>query len=83
MEDELQHRLMKKQGADDALFVNLHQQYDLIASRIDSVQLWLNQGAHGEIEMDVAPTPVAVQPSVVESQQSSNVVSLPVAKAAG
>ncbi|MGR6872055.1 Hpt domain-containing protein [Pseudomonas sp. HK3] len=81
MEDELQHRLMKKQAADDALFTSLHQQYDLIASRIDSVQLWLNQGAHGEIEMDVAPTPVDIKPPVVESKQSSNVVSLPVAKA--
>ena len=84
MEDELQHRLMNKQAADDALFKNLHEQYDLIASRIDSVQLWLNQGAQGAIEIEAVP--VSVEPTdaleTAEAEQASNVVSLPVAKAA-
>ena len=84
MEDELQHRLMNKQAADDALFKNLHEQYDLIASRIDSVQLWLNQGAQGAIEIEAVP--VSLEPTdaleTAEAEQASNVVSLPVAKAA-
>lgn len=84
MEDELQHRLMNKQAADDALFKNLHEQYDLIASRIDSVQLWLNKGAQGAIEIEAVP--VSVEPTdaleTAEAEQASNVVSLPVAKAA-
>ena len=86
MEDELQHRLMKKQAADSALFDSLHQQYDLIASRIDSIQLWLNQGAQGAIEIEtVAHTNGAVESETLDATQvqpSSNVVSLPVAKAA-
>ena len=86
MEDELQHRLMNKQAADSTLFENLHQQYDLIASRIDSIQMWLNQGAQGPVEIEaVTVANSAAQTEALEttqSQPSSNVVSLPVAKAA-
>lgn len=87
MEDELQHRLMQKQAGDDALFVKLHQQYDLIANRIDSVQLWLNQGAQGTL---LVPASVSTDTEAlvqIESKQenktenqATNVVPLPVAK---
>ncbi|MGK0445268.1 MAG: chemosensory pili system protein ChpA (sensor histidine kinase/response regulator) [Bermanella sp.] len=81
MEDELQHRLMNKQAADDALFKNLHEQYDLIASRIDSVQLWLNQGGQGALVIEGESTNVAVEIPAEDLEHTSNVVTLPVAKA--
>jgi len=62
METELQNRLVKKQAADEGLFQDLHQQFDLMANRIDGVQLWLKQGAQGPIVIDVPKadiTPVA------------------------
>ncbi|MFT5594705.1 MAG: chemosensory pili system protein ChpA (sensor histidine kinase/response regulator) [Oceanicoccus sp.] len=76
MEDELQVRLMKKQGGDSDLFASLHQQYDLIASRIDSIQLWLNQSLQGSAVLEVAQ----VKPQEIK-EQASNVVSLSAAKA--
>ncbi len=49
MESELQSRLINNQAADTDLFQSLHQQYDLIAARIDNVQLWLKEGGQGPI----------------------------------
>ncbi|GAA6135440.1 hypothetical protein NBRC116188_22300 [Oceaniserpentilla sp. 4NH20-0058] len=82
MEDELQNRLQSKQAGDDELFNHLHQQLDLIASRLDSVQLWLNQIEQAQpvvIETQQAPVEASAQ---APAEESSNVVSLPVAKAA-
>ncbi|OUR69509.1 hypothetical protein A9Q73_02015 [Bermanella sp. 47_1433_sub80_T6] len=70
MESELQSRLVAKQSADEPLFTSLHSQYDLIANRIDSVVLWLKQGAQpGSItEANVASTATDERPA----QQQSN-----------
>lgn len=54
MESELQKRLVSRTAADGPLLISLHNQYDLIASRIDSVLLWLNQGAQGPVTTDVS-----------------------------
>lgn len=82
MEDELQQRLVNKQSGDDALFTKLHQQYDLIANRIDSVQLWLNQGAQGPltVEAPIASSAVHVEEALQaeSATASNNVVPLPV-----
>lgn len=78
MEDELQSRLTKKQSGDSALFNHLHQQSDLIASRFENVQVWLNQIGQAPIA-EASPEPVQVEQA---AEQASNVVSLPVAKQA-
>lgn len=68
METELQKRLVSKAAADGPLLTSLHNQYDLIASRIDSVLLWLNQGAQGPVTTESStPEPV---------EQDSNVIAL-------
>lgn len=68
METELQKRLVSKAAADGPLLTSLHNQYDLIASRIDSVLLWLNQGAQGPVTIE------STEPEPVE--QDSNVIAL-------
>lgn len=80
MEDELQSRLVNKQAADDALFKKLHEEYDLIASRIDSVQLWLNQGAQGPLVIETQVEAAPSQSQQAPSEQASNVVPLPLTK---
>lgn len=80
MEDELQRRLVNKQAADDALFKKLHEEYDLIASRIDSVQLWLNQGAQGPLVIETQVEAAPSQSQQAPSEQASNVVPLPLTK---
>ncbi len=66
MESELQSRLINKQMADDGLFQSLHQQYDLIAGRIDSVQLWLKEGGQGPITSPASPEALqSIQPVMV------------------
>ena len=74
METELQKRLVNKEAADADLFQDLHQQYDLMASRIDSVQLWLNQGAEGPLVSApaVESTPDPIEPSETPSQPSES-----------
>jgi len=87
MESELQSRLVGKQSADAQLFTSLHSQYDFIASRIDSVVLWLKQGAQEgallESPVITAPAPIAqitgeATQSAADSEgsASSNVVPL-------
>jgi len=68
METELQKRLVSKAAADGPLLTSLHSQYDLIANRIDSVLLWLNQGAQGPVSVE--------SPAVEPFEQDSNVVAL-------
>jgi chemosensory pili system protein ChpA (sensor histidine kinase/response regulator) len=78
MESELQDRLVKKQSADAPLFSSLHSQYDFIASRIDSVVLWLKQGAKdGTLVEPVAtriPTPIS---SIATTSESTAAQSAP------
>ena len=64
---------MNKEPADAALFEDLHQQYDLMASRIDSVQLWLSQGAEGPLVGSSIETneSAQIQPANEEMVESS------------
>lgn len=64
METELQKRLVANKSADGALLKSLHDQYDLIANRIDSVVMWLQQGAQGPVTIDAVPAnePAPIQP---------------------
>lgn len=71
MESELQKRLVSKAAADGPLLISLHNQYDLIANRIDSVLLWLKQGAQGPVTID-AVSDEAVEPA----EQDTNVIAL-------
>ena len=76
MESELQSRLVSKESADAQLFTSLHSQYDFIASRIDSVVLWLKQGAQEgallESPVVTAPAPAVGEPSQPESPDTTN-----------
>ncbi|MEH6344557.1 MAG: Hpt domain-containing protein [Bermanella sp.] len=87
MESELQSRLINNQSADNELFHSLHQQYDLIAARIDNVQLWLKEGGQGpiiavskpveietpeEIGSEIIETAEEVKPQAVTEQVSAN-----------
>ena len=81
MEDELQARLTKKQVGDTALFNHLHEQFDLIANRFESVQLWLNQGANASLNEANTPVEETAELAQQSEEQSNNVVPLPVAKA--
>jgi chemosensory pili system protein ChpA (sensor histidine kinase/response regulator) len=49
METELNNRLVNNEHGDESLFEELVSQYDVIMSRIDSVQLWLREGAQGPL----------------------------------
>jgi chemosensory pili system protein ChpA (sensor histidine kinase/response regulator) len=49
METELNNRLVNNEHGDESLFEELVSQYDVIMSRIDSVQLWLREGAEGPL----------------------------------
>jgi chemosensory pili system protein ChpA (sensor histidine kinase/response regulator) len=49
METELNNRLVNNEHGDESLFEELVSQYDVIMSRIDSLQLWLREGAQGPL----------------------------------
>ena len=49
METELNSRLVNNEHGDESLFQALVSQYDVIMSRIDSIQLWLREGAQGPL----------------------------------
>ena len=66
MESELQRRLINNEMADDGLFQSLHQQYDLIAGRIDNVHVWLKEGGQGAIAPGPSATPI--QPVLVTEE---------------
>ncbi|MFT6325735.1 MAG: chemosensory pili system protein ChpA (sensor histidine kinase/response regulator) [Crocinitomicaceae bacterium] len=53
METELNSRLVNNEHGDESLFQELISQYDVIMSRIDSVQLWLTEGAQGPLMTSV------------------------------
>lgn len=87
METELNNRLVNKLPADADLFASLHSQYDAIATRIDSVAAWLEQGAQGPVQVQQPIKPVApvandvapiIQPTAqpVQQETSANVVAL-------
>lgn len=62
METELNNRLVNNEQGDEALFQLLHSQYDVIMARVDSVQLWLREGAQGPIlSQTVAPVNTEAQ----------------------
>ncbi len=73
MESELQSRLVNKESADAQLFTSLHSQYDFIASRIDSVVLWLKQGAQegALVESPVVTAPASMNKQSVETASES------------
>ncbi len=60
METDLQQLQIKAIDPDAGIFKKLHQQYDLIASRIDSIRLWFNNGAQGPVFISDAPAPERV-----------------------
>jgi chemosensory pili system protein ChpA (sensor histidine kinase/response regulator) len=91
METELNNRLVNNEHGDESLFKELISQYNVIMTRIDSVQLWLTEGAQGPInvqasapvvireEEPVQSTPVnepAIQEIVAVQSDATNVVPL-------
>lgn len=80
MEDELQKRLTQKQPGDEALFSHLHEQFDLIANRFESVQSWLNQQQNAIEPIVASSEPDVIEAEISEAEVTNNVVPLPVAK---
>ncbi len=79
METELQARIVAKQGGDNALFKSLHQQYDLIAVRLETVELWLKQDSEAPLIQAPAAPVLEVESEAVSDKQTtdqSNVVTL-------
>jgi chemosensory pili system protein ChpA (sensor histidine kinase/response regulator) len=77
METELSSRLVNNEHGDESLFKELMSQYDVIMSRIDSVQLWLTEGAQGPLMSSAKAVPIdsltSVDSSVAASDEQSGV----------
>jgi len=75
METELQTRLNKKQAADSDLFAELHGQFDIVASRLETVQAWLKEGANTPLTVPVSHSKTESQSEKIDTEAQTESVS--------